>query len=76
MLVEKNVALRPFNTFHIAAKAHTLARIASETDVHELLAEPELGELPKFVLGGGSNSHWLYHFAEWHGCIEATDTAP
>src|SRR5665647_3102196 len=55
MLVEKNVALRAFNTFHIVAKAHTLVRIASEADVRELLAEPELGELPKFVLGGGSN---------------------
>ena len=55
MLVEKNVALRAFNTFHIAAKAHSLARIASEADVRELLAEQELGELPKFVLGGGSN---------------------
>jgi len=55
MLVEKNVALRAFNTFHIVAKAHTMVRIASEADVRELLADPELGALPKFVLGGGSN---------------------
>src|SRR5665647_60489 len=55
MLVEKNVALRAFNTFHIVAKAHTLVHIASEADVRELLADPELGTLPKFILGGGSN---------------------
>lgn len=55
MLVEKNVALRAFNTFHIVAKAHTLVRIASEADVPELLADPELGTLPRFILGGGSN---------------------
>jgi UDP-N-acetylmuramate dehydrogenase len=55
MLVEKNVALRAFNTFHIVAKAHRLVRIASEADASELLADPELGLLPKFILGGGSN---------------------
>jgi len=55
MLVEKNVPLQPFNTFHIVAKAHTLVRIASESDLHELLSHPEWGKSPKFVLGGGSN---------------------
>jgi len=55
MLVEKNVPLQAFNTFHIVAKAHALVRIASESDLHALLADPELSAMPKFVLGGGSN---------------------
>ena len=55
MLVEKNVPLQAFNTFHIVARAHTLVRIAGESDLHELLADPEWGAAPKFVLGGGSN---------------------
>ncbi|MDO8248818.1 MAG: UDP-N-acetylmuramate dehydrogenase [Rhodoferax sp.] len=55
MLVEKNVPLQAFNTFHIVAKAHTLVHIASESDVHELLKHPVWGAEPKFVLGGGSN---------------------
>jgi UDP-N-acetylmuramate dehydrogenase len=55
MLVEKNVALQPFNTFHILAKAHALVRIASEQDLLAVLADPALAALPKFVLGGGSN---------------------
>ena len=55
MLVEKNVPLQPFNTFHIVAKAHTLVRIASQADVHLLLADPQWGAADKFVLGGGSN---------------------
>lgn len=55
MLVEKNVPLQAFNTFHIVAKAHTLVRIASESDVLALLAHPDLGSQPRFVLGGGSN---------------------
>ena len=55
MLVEKNVPLQPFNTFHIVAKAHALVRITSEADVLAVLADQSLAVLPKFVLGGGSN---------------------
>jgi UDP-N-acetylmuramate dehydrogenase len=55
MLVEKNVPLQAFNTFHIVAKAYTLVRVADESDVQAVLAHPELGVAPKFVLGGGSN---------------------
>ena len=55
MLVEKNVPLQAFNTFHIVAKAHTLVRIKEASDIAAVLADPEIGALPKFVLGGGSN---------------------
>ncbi len=55
MLVEKNVPLQPFNTFHIVAKAQALVRINSEADVLALLADPQWAAQPKFVLGGGSN---------------------
>ncbi|MBE0473817.1 UDP-N-acetylmuramate dehydrogenase [Rhodoferax sp.] len=55
MLVEKNVPLQPFNTFHIVAKAHALVRIHDESDVRALLADPKWAGKSKFVLGGGSN---------------------
>ena len=55
MLVQKNVPLQPFNTFHIVAKAHALVRIGGESDVLALLADPKWAESAKFVLGGGSN---------------------
>jgi UDP-N-acetylmuramate dehydrogenase len=55
MLVEKNVPLQACNTFHIVAKAHQLVRVASEDDVRQVLADPQLASGPKFVLGGGSN---------------------
>ena len=55
MLVQKNVPLQAFNTFHIVAKAHALVCITHESDLSELLAHPEWGVAPKFVLGGGSN---------------------
>ena len=55
MLVEKNVPLQACNTFHIVARAHALVRITSEADVQAVLASPEWGQAPPFVLGGGSN---------------------
>ncbi len=55
MVVEKNIPLQAFNTFHIVAKAHAMARITHEQDVRDLLADPEWANAPKFVLGGGSN---------------------
>jgi UDP-N-acetylmuramate dehydrogenase len=55
MLVEKNVPLQPYNTFHIVAKAHTLVRVDCDAAVHRVLADPALAAQPKFVLGGGSN---------------------
>jgi UDP-N-acetylmuramate dehydrogenase len=55
MLVEKNVPLQSLNTFHIVARAQALARVRGEADVLALLADPDWGVEPKFVLGGGSN---------------------
>lgn len=55
MLVEKNVPLQLSNTFGIVAKALSLVRVAGEADIREVLADPALRAMPKFVLGGGSN---------------------
>jgi UDP-N-acetylmuramate dehydrogenase len=55
MIVEQNASLQPHNTFGIVARARTLVRVRGEADVQALLAHPELGQAPKFILGGGSN---------------------
>ncbi|HWP20488.1 MAG TPA: UDP-N-acetylmuramate dehydrogenase [Burkholderiaceae bacterium] len=55
MQIETGVSLKPYNTFGLPAVARTLVRIESDADVRALLAHPELGRAPKFVLGGGSN---------------------
>jgi UDP-N-acetylmuramate dehydrogenase len=55
MIVEQNVPLQAHNTFGIVAKARMLVRVRGEAQVGELLADPEHGAIPKFVLGGGSN---------------------
>lgn len=55
MIVEPNAPLQPHNTFGIVARARTLVRVRAAADVQAVLAHPELGAEPLFVLGGGSN---------------------
>jgi UDP-N-acetylmuramate dehydrogenase len=55
MLVEKNVALQPYNTFGIAAKALRLVRVRSEAELQALTRHPDWRVDDVFVLGGGSN---------------------
>ncbi|MGZ5195005.1 MAG: UDP-N-acetylmuramate dehydrogenase [Ramlibacter sp.] len=55
MIVEQNVPLQAHNSFGIVAKARALVRVRGASDIQELLRDAELGSVPKFVLGGGSN---------------------
>jgi UDP-N-acetylmuramate dehydrogenase len=53
--VEENVNLRDCNSFGLPAVARRLVRVRNDGDVRRLLAHPQFGRAPKFVLGGGSN---------------------
>jgi len=55
MIVEQNVPLQAHNSFGIVAKARALVRVRGESDVQQVLVDPEHGPVPKFILGGGSN---------------------
>jgi UDP-N-acetylmuramate dehydrogenase len=55
MIVERNVPLQPLNSFGIAARAAQLVRVRDAADVRAVLADAELAQQPRFVLGGGSN---------------------
>ena len=55
MLVESNYPLQAHNTFGIVAKAFQLVHVRSEADVQAVVAHAQLRDLPKLVLGGGSN---------------------
>ena len=55
MILEKNVALKPYNSFGIAARADWLVRVHAEDDLRAVLHDPRLSAVPRWVLGGGSN---------------------
>lgn len=53
--VERDVDLRPLNTFGLPARAAHFAVIEDAGDLRALFAQPELAAAPRLVLGGGSN---------------------
>lgn len=54
-LISEQVSLKNHNTFGVEAKAAWFAEVKSETDLHQLFAQPKFHQLPLLVLGGGSN---------------------
>lgn len=54
-MIEKNVSLKPYNTFGLAAQAKLMARVNSITNLQEILADANLKKEKRFILGGGSN---------------------
>jgi UDP-N-acetylmuramate dehydrogenase len=55
MQIETGVSLKPYNTFGLPATAVRLVRVRNEADVRRVVDHPEMGRVPKFILGGGSN---------------------
>ena len=55
LAIEHDVELRELNTFGVGARARRLVRIGDARQVRMVVDHPELGRLPKLVLGGGSN---------------------
>lgn len=55
MIVQENVSLKPYNTFHIDARAKLFAEINSVDVLRQILKHPQYAQMPKLILGGGSN---------------------
>ncbi|MEZ0609280.1 UDP-N-acetylmuramate dehydrogenase [Fibrella sp. WM1] len=55
LTVQRGVSLRPYTTFGIEAQANYFADLTSEADFETLRQLNELTDLPKLILGGGSN---------------------
>ncbi|HVG05865.1 MAG TPA: UDP-N-acetylmuramate dehydrogenase [Burkholderiaceae bacterium] len=65
-LVERDVSLRPFNTFGIDASAALFARIHSVEDLERVFGDPRVAGAPLLVLGGGSN---VLFTDDFDGCV-------
>jgi UDP-N-acetylmuramate dehydrogenase len=55
LIVEKNISLKPYNTFAIDANAKLFCRIKTLEGLKEVLADKTLAKEDKLILGGGSN---------------------
>src|SRR3712207_5006967 len=55
MELQKDIPLKPYNTFRMEVKARYFAAFSSVAELQQLLKLPEVQNLPKLILGGGSN---------------------
>ncbi|MDQ4139077.1 MAG: FAD-binding protein, partial [Bacteroidota bacterium] len=55
MDLQRDISLKPFNTFGMEVKARYFATFSSVAELQQLLKLPEVQNLPKLILGGGSN---------------------
>lgn len=53
--IQQNVSLKNFNSFGIEASAKYFAEISHEDELVELFMDPQWKEVPRLVMGGGSN---------------------
>lgn len=63
MRVYQNVSLRPYHTFGMEVQARYFASFTSVAELQTLLQMPALKDLPKLILGGGSNILFTQDFA-------------
>lgn len=64
--IQQNVSLKNFNTFGIDANARYFAEISHADELAELFADPQWLQMPRLVLGGGSN---ILIVADFNGLV-------
>jgi UDP-N-acetylmuramate dehydrogenase len=55
VVIESDVSLRGFNTFGVEARAAFFASVRSVGELRAVVGDPRARDLPRLVLGGGSN---------------------
>ncbi len=55
MAIQENISLRPYNTFGFNVQARYFIAVTFVSQLQNLLRDPHWKEIPKWVLGGGSN---------------------
>lgn len=55
MNIQENFSLTPYNTFGIQAKARYFAEVTQVEQLRYLITSEPYAEMPKLILGGGSN---------------------
>ena len=54
-ILQERVSLKSFNTFGVEAQARWFAQVADAADLQRLLEDSRVRDLPRLILGGGSN---------------------
>jgi UDP-N-acetylmuramate dehydrogenase len=65
-LIERDISLRPFNTFGVDVSAAMFAWVRSVEDLQRVLADRSVADAPLLILGGGSN---VLFTEDFDGCV-------
>lgn len=55
MQIQKNISLKPYNTFGIDVSASNFVEVTSTEELKSILSDEQYKQIPKLILGGGSN---------------------
>jgi len=55
LAIRQDVSLKSLNTFGIEAKAHFFVEVQNKDELINILLNNDFKDMPKFILGGGSN---------------------
>jgi UDP-N-acetylmuramate dehydrogenase len=55
LTIQSNVSLKSYNTFGVEVATRYLSEADNDQDIQTLLQLPDIQDLPKLILGGGSN---------------------
>ncbi len=55
MIIKENISLKEFNTFGLEVKAKYAAQVFNNRELKEILSSTKFKNIPKLILGGGSN---------------------
>ncbi|MFZ5554859.1 MAG: UDP-N-acetylmuramate dehydrogenase [Bacteroidota bacterium] len=80
MGIEENISLKPWNTFGIDVSARYFAAFSSVDELNEILHNKKFRDIPRLILGGGSNILFTKNFDglvlknELHGIEPVNET--
>ncbi|MBE7177423.1 MAG: UDP-N-acetylmuramate dehydrogenase [Mucilaginibacter polytrichastri] len=60
--IEENVSLKNLNTFGVEAKARWFTEVNTEDEIVQLFSDPQWRQVPRLILGGGSNMLFIRDF--------------
>ncbi|MBZ0201099.1 MAG: FAD-binding protein, partial [Ignavibacteriaceae bacterium] len=74
MIIKENISLKHYNSFGVDVSAEYFVEVSDSTEIKKLFEDPQFKQMPKLILGGGSNVLFTKNFKGMVLKITADDT--